>query len=59
MITVRDRYIDLMLQEPEGSRLFEAEQTAFLEGLTMVSLLVKNMTINNHTDDDVSLKRVR
>lgn len=46
MITVRDRYIDLMLQEPEGSPLFEAEQMAFLEGLTMVSLLVKNMTID-------------
>ena len=29
MITVRDRYIDLMLQEPEGSLLFEAEQMAF------------------------------
>lgn len=46
MITVRDRYIDLMLQEPEGSFLFEAEQMAFLEGLTMVSLLTKNMTID-------------
>lgn len=46
MITVRDRYIDLMLQEPEGSLLFEAEQMAFLEGLTMVSLLTKNMTID-------------
>ena len=51
MITVRDRYIDLMLQEPEGSLLFEAEQAAFLEGLTMTSLLVKNMTI-----DDVPIK---
>lgn len=47
MLTIRDRYINLMLTEPEGSMLFEAEQTAFLEGLTMVSLLVKNMTIDN------------
>ena len=50
MITVRDRYIDLMLQEPEGSLLFEAEQMAFLEGLTMVSLLTKNMTIDKVAD---------
>lgn len=46
MITIRDRYIDLMIQEPEGSRLFEAEQMAFFEGLTLVSLLVHNMTID-------------
>ena len=47
MITVRERYIDLMLQEPDDSELFLAEQTAFLEGLTLISLLVKNMTIEN------------
>lgn len=51
MITVRNRYIDLMLREPEGSPLFAAQQMAFLEGLAMVSLLVKNMTI-----DDVLIK---
>lgn len=44
---IRDRYIELMLTEPEGSMLFEAERTAFLEGLTMVSLLVNNMLIDN------------
>lgn len=47
MIKIRDKYIDLMLQEPKGSPLFEAEQTAFLEGLTIATMLVKNMTIEN------------
>ena len=47
MITIRDRYIDLMLTEPEGSILFEAEQTAFLEGRGIISQLVKNMTIDD------------
>ena len=47
MIAVRERYIDLMLQEAADSVLFLAEQTAFLEGLTLISLLVKNMTIDN------------
>ena len=45
MVTVRDRYIDLMLTEPKGSLLFEAEQRAFLEGLGIVSQLVSHMTI--------------
>lgn len=51
MVTVRDRYIDLMLTEPKGSLLFEAEQRAFLEGLRIVSQLVSHMTI-----DDVPIK---
>lgn len=51
MVTVRDRYIDLMLTEPKDSLLFEAEQRAFLEGLGIVSQLVSNMTI-----DDIPIK---
>lgn len=51
MVTVRDRYIDLMLTEPKDSLLFEAEQSAFLEGLGIVSQLVSHMTI-----DDVPIK---
>lgn len=47
MVTVRDRYIDLMLTEPKDSLLFEAEQRAFLEGLGIISQLVSNMTIDN------------
>lgn len=51
MVTVRDRYIDLMLTEPKDSLLFEAEQRAFVEGLGIVSQLVSNMTI-----DDIPIK---
>lgn len=47
MLTIRDRYIDLMVKEPDDSLLFEAEQVAFLEGLGVVSQLVNKMTIDN------------
>lgn len=51
MVTVRGRYIDLMLREPEESLLFEAEQRAFIEGLGLVAQAVNRMMI-----DGINLK---
>ncbi len=47
MVTVRDRYIELMLTEPEGSDLFDAEQRAYLEGLAIVSQMSRQMTMDD------------
>lgn len=47
MLTVRERYIEIMLEEPEESLLFEAEQLSFIEGLGIVVQLINNMTIDN------------
>lgn len=47
MVTVRDKYIDLILREPGESLLFEAEQRAFIEGLGLVAQLVNYMTMDD------------
>ena len=41
MITVRDRYTDLVLNEPQGSEFFKEEVCAFLEGVDIVAKLFK------------------
>ena len=47
MITVRDRYIDLILEEPSDSCIYWAEHSFFGEGLNIVSRMRKNMAPMN------------
>ena len=52
MLTVRNKYIDLMLMEPENSSLFEAEQLSLLEGLGIVAQIKSQITIEGMSITD-------
>lgn len=54
MVTVRDRYIDLILKEPSGSNNYHREHWRFGEGLFIISQIIRNhyMTINDMSIED-------
>lgn len=54
MVTVRNRYIDLILNEPSESNDYLREHRRFGEGLFIISQIIRNrhMTINNTSIED-------
>ena len=60
MVTIRERYIDMMLTEPSGSLRFNDEKRRYIEGLSIISQLhndvyelgpIKNQIFNILSDD--------
>lgn len=60
MVTIRERYIDMMLTEPSGSLRYKDEKRRYIEGLFIVSQLlndvhtqelIKNQVFNILSDD--------
>lgn len=54
MVTVRERYIDLILKEPSESNNYRQEHWRFGEGLFIISQIIRNhcMTVNDTSIED-------